>query len=231
MPLLKEKKLKMSKLVIFDLDGTLVDTLPDISVALNTALKSCGYEANYSLDEIKSFIGSGEYLLIKRSLIKFDQTNEDEIKRVRNEYSKYYHEHCNINSLPYSGIIDELNILKQNGYQLAVLSNKPHSETTKVVKTYFPTNFFNYVRGGVDGFPIKPNPLGIKLIFKELNIQDSKDIYYVGDSNVDMETGLNAKLITIGTAYGYCQKEVLESYPVYKVIDSPKQLSQIILNT
>ena len=221
----------MNKLVIFDLDGTLVNTLPDISTSLNYALNNCGYKANYSLEEIKNFIGSGEYILIKRSLVKFNQTGEEEIQRVRKAYSHYYHEHCNINSLPYQGIIDELNKLKINGYQLAVFSNKPHSETTKVVETYFPKDFFAFVRGGMDGFPIKPNPAGIDLIFKELNVQDLNDVYYVGDSNVDMETGLNAKLITIGTAYGYCKKEVLESYNVYKVIDFPYELSSTILKT
>lgn len=220
----------MSKLVIFDLDGTLVNTLPDISNALNKALNNCGYNASYTHEEIKSFIGSGEYLLIKRSLVSFNQTNEDEIFKVRKEYSKIYHENCNIFSKPYDGIIEELNILKTNGFKLAVFSNKPHSETTKVVETYFPENYFDYVRGGMDGFPIKPDVSGVKLIFESLGIEDTKDVYYVGDSNVDMQTGINASLKTIGTAYGYCAKEVLESYNVYHIIDTPKELSKIILN-
>lgn len=218
----------MSKLVIFDLDGTLVDTLPDISNALNIALNSCGYKANYTSEEIKKFIGSGEYLLIKRSLEPFFEKEEEQIIKVRKAYSSYYHEHCNILSKPYDGIIEQLDILKEQGFKLAVLSNKPHSETTKVVSTYFPKNYFDYVRGGVDGFPIKPNIDGVELIFKELNITDKTNVYYVGDSNVDMQTGINASLKTIGTAYGYCSKEVLKSFPVFFVIDEPNDLAQVI---
>lgn len=218
----------MDKLVIFDLDGTLVDTLPDISNALNLALNNCGYKANYSYSEIKTFIGSGEYLLIKRSLVPFNQTLEEEIIKVRKEYSKIYHENCNVYSKPYDGIINELNTLKERGFKLAVLSNKPHSETTKVVSTYFPSNFFDYVRGGVDGFPIKPSIDGVLLTLKELHISDTRDVYYVGDSNVDMQTGINASLKTIGTSYGYCSKDVLLGFNVYKVIDHPTELSKYI---
>ena len=219
----------MNKLVIFDLDGTLVNTLPDISNALNLALNNCGYNANYSSEEIKQFIGSGEYLLIVRSLVKFNQTNEEEIIKVRKEYSKIYHENCNVFSKAYDGIFEQLELLKANGFKLAVLSNKPHSETTKVVETYFPKNYFAYVRGGMDGFPIKPDVSGVNLILQELNISDKNDVYYVGDSNVDMQTGLNASLKTIGTSYGYCSKEVLKSFNVYFVIDSPNELSKVIL--
>lgn len=220
----------MDKLVIFDLDGTLVNTLPDISNALNQALNNCGYQANYTSEEIKAFIGSGEYLLIKRSLVAFNQTNEDEIIKVRKEYSRIYHESCNVYSKPYEGIQDELDLLKANGFKLCVLSNKPHSETTKVVETYFPKNYFAYVRGGMDGFPIKPDVAGIKLIYETLNITSTNNVYYVGDSNVDMQTGINASLKTIGTSYGYCTKEVLESFNVYKVIDKPSELSLVILS-
>lgn len=220
----------MNKLVIFDLDGTLVNTLPDISRALNLALNNCGYQANYSLEEIKAFIGSGEYLLIKRSLVLFNETNEDKIVMVRKEYSRIYHANCNVSSCLYKGIIGELNLLKEKGYKLAVLSNKPHSETTKVVQTYFPTNYFDFIRGGVDGFPIKPDVAGVNLILRELNITNKQDVYYVGDSNVDMQTGINASLKVIGTSYGYCSKDILLSYDVYAVIDNPNELSKVILN-
>lgn len=220
----------MNKLVIFDLDGTLVNTLPDISRSLNLALCNCGYNANYTLEQIKAFIGSGEYLLIKRSLASFNEIKEENIIRVRKEYSRIYHESCNVSSCLYDGILEQLNILKDNGFKIAVLSNKPHSETTKVVNTYFPSNYFDFVRGGMDGFPIKPDVSGVELILEKLNIKDKTNVYYVGDSNVDMQTGLNASLKTIGTSYGYCTKEVLLSFNVYKVIDDVKELSKVILN-
>lgn len=219
----------MDKLVIFDLDGTLVDTLPDIKNAVNNALNNCGFIVDYNEDEIMSFIGSGEYLLIKRALKKFNVDDEDVIKRVRKEYNTLYHNACCNQTKVFDGITSGLYKLKENGYKLVVFSNKPDSETKKVINKYFESGLFDFVRGGIEGFPIKPNKEGIELILKHFNIINTNNVYYVGDSDVDMQTGLNANLKTIGTSYGYKPYEVLNSFNPYKVVKTPSELFELIL--
>lgn len=220
----------MQKLVIFDLDGTLVDTLPDISWAMNKALNNLGYNGSYSLEEMKTFIGSGEYILTKRAVEKQGIYEEEKIKEVQKMYNSIYTANCKNLTKPFEGIIDGLERLKENGFKLVVFSNKPHTETLKVVNYYFREGMFDYVRGGVEGFPIKPAIDGINVILNKLSIIDTTNTYYVGDSDVDMKTGINASLKTIGTSYGYCKRIVLESFNPYKVVDSVNELFELILN-
>ena len=212
------------KVIIFDLDGTLIDTIYDIKDAMNNALNLCGYSITYSKEQMETFIGSGEYLLVKRALEFINVFDEEKIVELRKTYKQIYTNNCKNNSIVFDGMIEGLNKLKSKGYILCIFSNKPHSEVCKIASHYFEYGLFDIVRGSFDHIPVKPNRAGLDKIFEELELTHTSNVYYVGDSKVDMQTGLNAGLYTIGVSYGYEKKDVLCSYNPQKVVDSVDEL-------
>ena len=212
------------KIIIFDLDGTLIDTIYDIKDAMNKALSICGYNISYTNDQMETFIGSGEYLLVKRALEFIGIFDEEKIVELRKLYKQIYTNNCKNNSIVFDGMIEGLKKLKLKGYKLCIFSNKPHTEVSKIANHYFEDGLFDIVRGSFDHIPVKPNREGLDIILNELNVIDTANVYYVGDSKVDMQTGINAGLYTIGVSYGYEKKEVLYSYNPQKVVDTVEEL-------
>lgn len=214
----------MEKLVIFDLDGTLLDTIEDIKNALNKALINLGYNVNYSKKEVSSFVGSGALILAKRALEKLNIEDEKIILELRDEYNSIYGKSSNIYTKPFDGIKEMLEVLKHKNFKLVVFSNKPDIDTKSVIKSYFGDNLFDVVRGQIEGVKVKPNPEGLYNILKIFPTINKENIYYVGDSDVDMETGKNASLKTIGVTWGYRDKSILESYNPTIIVDSVESL-------
>lgn len=209
----------MDKLIIFDLDGTLLNTLEDICNSLNYALRSNDLPSHSNL-EVRCMIGSGVDVLITKA-IGNDKTKFDAVKE---SYLNHYSNHNACYTKPFDGIKEELYKIKNKGYKIAVFSNKPDNDTQSIILKYF-GNIFDYVLGKKDKNRIKPYPDGLNEIKKNLKICNNNCIF-VGDSDVDVMTGKNANIKTIAVTWGYRDKTVLQGADF--IIDSPSELFNVI---
>ncbi|MBQ7276268.1 MAG: tRNA pseudouridine(55) synthase TruB [Bacilli bacterium] len=202
----------MKKLVIFDLDGTLLNTIDDITNSLNRSLIKVGLYL-ISKDQAKYFVGSGVDILIERVLRyelkdNYDSNKDNYFFALKDAYVKDYSLNCRIDTKPYDGIKELIIELKKKGINVAVLSNKPHEDTINVINYYFGEDFFDIVYGKKPHNKIKPSPDGAFELIKELenrysNRYKKSDIMYVGDTSVDMETAKNIGCESIGCLWGF----------------------------
>ena len=215
----------MKKLVIFDLDGTLLDTIADLAGATNYALAQFGYPT-HDTDAIRTFVGNGINKLLERALPANEQTEEN-VMRMRAHFVPYYDAHNADLSSPYPGIEVLLQRLQDNGIEIAVASNKYQEATTKLVKHYFPTIQFAEVLGQRENIPVKPHPTIVFDILNKTGI-DKKDVLYVGDSGVDMQTAQNAEVDAIGVTWGFRSRTELETFHPLGIIDKAEELMDYI---
>ena len=218
-------RIPMKRLVIFDLDGTLLDTIADLATATNRALIHFGYSA-HPTESYRYFVGNGINKLFERALPEEERTEEN-ILRIRSEFLPYYNEHNADLSCPYPGIVDLLNRLQVKGIQLGVASNKYQSATEKLVKHYFPNITFTEVLGQREGIPTKPHPSILTDIIQKAGVKPEETLY-VGDSDVDMQTGHNAGVDTIGVTWGFRPRKELEDMKPSGVIDKAEDLLDFI---
>ncbi len=186
------------KLVVFDLDGTLINSLPDISAAANKMLSQYGKSA-HTVDEYKFFVGNGSKKLVERILPDFTEEQQAEALKI---YKDLYQQKLVVNTAPYPGIRELLLSLKAEGIKIGVCTNKHYSAVNEILGKVFPEIEFDAVAGERTGIPKKPDPANVNNIIKELDIDKSKTVY-VGDSDVDMETGYRAGVMTVGVLWGY----------------------------
>ena len=215
----------MKKLVIFDLDGTLLDTIADLASATNYALAQLGYPT-HDTDAIRTFVGNGINKLFERALPANEQTEENVI-RMRAHFVPYYDAHNADLSSPYPGIEVLLQRLQDNGIEIAVASNKYQEATTKLVKHYFPTIQFAEVLGQRENIPVKPHPTIVFDILNKTGIA-KKEVLYVGDSGVDMQTAQNAEVDAIGVTWGFRSRIELETLHPLGIIDKAEELMDYI---
>lgn len=199
----------MKQLVIFDLDGTLLNTIADLAAATNHALAHFGYPT-HEVDAYRYFVGNGINKLFERALPESDRTPEN-ILQIRSEFIPYYDVHNADLSCPYPGIKELLNALQQKGVKMAVASNKYQEATGKLIARYFPEIHFTDVCGQREGIPTKPDPQVVLSIIANAGVKKA-DVAYVGDSCVDMQTGINAQVTTIGASWGFRPRAELEAY-------------------
>jgi len=216
----------MYKAVIFDLDGTLLDTLEDLANACNYALVKCELPT-HQVEAYRRFVGDGRYKLIERILPENSKTSET-FNKVLGLYDEYYEIHMMDMTKPYEGVIALLDSLKEKGLRLAVVSNKPHEFTTKVVETFFEDRI-ELVFGQRVNFPTKPNPATVFEVLKNFNVM-LEECIYIGDSNVDIMTAKNAGIKSIGVAWGFRGKEELEAEGASFIASTVKELENLILN-
>ncbi len=215
----------MKKLVIFDLDGTLLDTLADLRAAVNHALAGCAYPAR-TLEEIRSFVGNGVGKLLERSLPE-GQRSQEQLSLMREHFFRYYDAHDACLTAPYPGIVALLHRLQDMGVLLAVASNKYQQATERLVAHYFPEIHFARVCGQRDGFPIKPDPLVVADILASMHLSPA-DAIYVGDSDVDMLTANRAGVDAVGVSWGFRSEEELSGYHPLAIIDCAEDLEAIV---
>lgn len=201
----------MKKLCIFDLDGTLVDSIEDLANAYNHALKVYGLPI-FPVEDYYHFVGNG----VDRLIHTIIQERQDLFTEVKQAFYEYYQDHCFEQTKPYPQMIETLDFLKEEGCLLAVVSNKPDPFVQTMVKAIFGDRF-DALTGKIDGVAVKPHPELVLRIMKQLNVS-SKDTYYIGDSDVDIYTAKNAGVKSIGVAWGFRgEKELEEAGATYVV--------------
>lgn len=183
--------------ILFDLDGTLIDSLPDLCLSVNYALNKCGFPSQ-SMDNVRAFIGDGVRMLIERALN--GNANAKTIDAVLGEFLNHYSVHCTDNTLPYKGISELINSLNSNGYSMAVITNKYEAAAKTICDKYFPT--ISVVKGAVEGRAKKPNRQIVDIALNELSVSYDNAVI-VGDSQVDIATAKAASLKSIIVKWGY----------------------------
>lgn len=209
------------KAVIFDLDGTLLNTYEDLANAVNFALEQNGLPTHIA-EKYKIFAGNGTDMMITRAL-PLDKRNDEMLDKVRKLYFEYYNAHSGECTRPYDGIVDMLSELKSRGFKLAVVSNKIDFMTRAVVKEYFGDTTFDFVTGQCDGIIPKPDPSMVYKVMEQFGVTADECIF-VGDSGVDAETGKNANMFTVGVLWGFRDKKELLECGASTVISKAEEL-------
>lgn len=208
----------MIQAVLFDLDGTLTNTLEDIAFAMNRALRMHGLP-EHPVDAYRYLVGNGAKVLAQRAV----GDRLDLAEQVQRDYQAYYEKHNLIQTKPYEGIPELLAALQAKGLKLCVFSNKPHADTCRVVAHFFPAVDFTLVRGQKEGIPVKPDPAGALLMARELGIPP-EDFLYVGDTDVDMLCARRAGMHPMGAAWGFRGEKELRDAGAEKVMNRPDEL-------
>ena len=213
--------MKKYETVIFDLDGTLADTMDDLKTAVNSTLNILGYEPRTKF-ELLNFINNGARELVRRSLPTAVQSEELIIESALSIYAQEYEKCYCDKTRAYPGIYEALQELKQEKFKLAVLSNKQNEFVQTIIYKLFGTQTFDLVMGKSD-FPHKPDPSSALYIARELGVKPSKCIF-VGDSDVDIRTAENADMRSIGVSWGYRSVDLLERTGANYIAESPSQI-------
>ncbi|AVM51750.1 phosphoglycolate phosphatase [Bacteroides zoogleoformans] len=217
----------MKKLIIFDLDGTLLNTIADLAQSTNHALQRLGYpihpEAAYNF-----MVGNGINKLFERALPEGEKSEEN-VLRVRKEFIPYYDVHNADKSRPYPGIPELLQQIQEAGMQPAVASNKYQAATEKLIAHYFPEIRFAAVFGQREGIAVKPDPHIVHDILA-ITRTDKEDVLYVGDSGVDMQTAANAGVTACGVTWGFRPRMELESFHPEHIVDEADKIFTLAMS-
>lgn len=216
----------MFRAVIFDLDGTLSDSIHSMKYCGDRALAEFGY-GPFSVEQYKYFVGDGAANLVKRALAAGGDRDGIHFEEAFARYKEYFARDCMYQVKPYDGIRELLTALKQKGLYLAVLSNKPHQETLRVIETLFGKDCFDIVQGQMDGVPIKPDPAGVFRILDRFQTKP-EECLYLGDTSTDMKTGKVAGVFTVGVLWGFRKKEELTENHADAIIAVPGELLKFI---
>ena len=214
------------KACIFDLDGTLTNTLESMTYSVNLTLKEMGL-SQITKDKCRMFVGNGARVLIEESLKVSGDPKASRIEEGMKIYGRIFDQNCTYHVTPYEGIPEMLKALKDRGIHLAVLSNKPDRQTVKVVKEIFGDNIFDYAQGQKDGIRRKPAPDGVWYLMEQMRVS-KEECLYIGDSEVDAATGKNAGLKTIGVLWGFRDRKTLETAGADHLIERPEELLQFV---
>jgi len=211
--------------VIFDLDGTLLDTIDDIADALNQVLAKNHFPV-HSVERFKQMVGLGLEQLVF-DVLPETQRDQATFKRVSAEANEAYAAHWNIKTKPYPGVVDMLRQLKAQGVKIAVLSNKPQRFTQMCVQALLPHELFDGVMGAQDNVPKKPAPDGALNIARQLGILSDK-ILYVGDSGTDMKTAKAAGMFAVGASWGFRTEQELREHGADKIVHRPEEILALV---
>lgn len=215
----------MTKLIIFDLDGTLLNTIADLANSTNYALDLNGYPT-HEVGKYNFFVGNGINKLFERALPEGEKSMENVLK-IREAFVPYYDVHNADDSRPYEGIENLLTKLRERGIQLAVASNKYDSATKKLIKHFFPNVPFASVYGQRDGINVKPDPTIVFDILKDTGIS-ADEALYVGDSGVDMQTANNAGVTSVGVTWGFRPRAELQEFSPNHIVDRAEDILDLI---
>lgn len=215
----------MIKLVIFDLDGTLLNSITDLGNACNVALKQFGYPL-HDEQAYKKFVGNGIYKLVERSLPK-EARNQENVLKVKAIFDAYYKAHSLDETRPYPGIELLLMKLKEKGIHCGVVTNKAHEYAVELTQKFFAATIEKTL-GQREGIPTKPHPQGVQEMMTYFQVEPSECLY-IGDSNVDIQTAKAAGVTSIGVLWGFREAKELENEGANYLAENVKDLEKIIL--
>jgi phosphoglycolate phosphatase len=213
------------KIVVFDLDGTLIDSLGDLADAMNAVLDRLGHPT-HPRDGYRFMVGDGIETLVRRALppgTLNDSIVADVVHQMRAEYSTRW----TATTRPFPGIPQLLDTLRARRFLTAVLSNKPDNPTREIVDELFMDGDFDIVRGALDDVPLKPDPFSVLDIISELDQTPERSVF-VGDTAVDMKTGVNAGMLTVGVTWGFRARHELVAAGADHIIDQPLELLDLL---
>ena len=216
----------MYKACIFDLDGTLTDTLESLTCSVNTMLGEMGL-ASITADECRAFVGNGARKLVEKSIRATGDPEATRLEEAVEIYGRVFQKLCTYHVKPYEGIVELLELLKNKGVHMAVLSNKPDAQTKDVVATFFAKDTFEYVQGQKEDVPRKPDPTAVFMILDKLQVK-REECLYIGDSEVDMKTGNAAGVDTVGVTWGFRSKDVLLEENATYIADKAEEIIAIV---
>jgi phosphoglycolate phosphatase len=211
--------------IIFDLDGTLLDTLEDMGNAMNNVLAHEGLPT-HPIDAYRYFIGNGVKMLVHR-VLPAEHRDQDTMQRCVKMFLEEYEQHWKVNTKPYNGIADMLNALSVRQVKMAVLSNKPDDFTQRCVSELLPDWTFVMVLGQRDGFPKKPDPTGALAIADHLGVAPA-EMLYLGDTAVDMQTAIAAHMFPVGVLWGFRPREELQASGAKMLLHHPMDIVPLL---
>lgn len=211
----------MVKAVLFDLDGTLINSIDDLADSVNHTLGALGYPT-HETEKYKYFIGNGMRKLIERAL---GVRETEVVDRVLEKFMEYYREHSLDKTRPYDGVTELLDALTKKGIISVIVTNKAHAAAVKIGKHFFGDNIKVY--GQREGVPTKPDPAIVNLVLDELRLHKSECIF-VGDSGMDMAVGVNSGVTPVGVSWGFRTKDELWDNGASFIADTPAELLRIV---
>lgn len=214
----------MYKAIVWDLDGTLLDTLDDLHLSVNEALTRHGMPKR-TRDEVRTFVGNGIRNLIVRAVP--DGTDATTTDAVLDTFTSYYKEHMNDHTAPYAGVPEMLASLKAAGMKMAIVSNKAHFATKELAELYF-ADTIDVAVGAKDGVPKKPAPNAVYAALAEMGVSKD-DAVFIGDSEVDVVTGMNAGMALIAVSYGFRDADTLREAGAEVICPTAEALCERLL--
>lgn len=214
-----------NRLFIFDLDGTLLNTIGDLATACDHMLALRGLP-QHTYEEYCSFVGNGIMRLVERALPEELRTAEY-VAEARKDFVDFYIEHIDHKTVPYEGMVELLGDLQRDGARLAVASNKFQAGTEKLIRKFFPTIDFVEIYGNREGVPLKPDTALVDMIIAKAGVE-RKACTMVGDSGVDMQTAHNAGIRSVGVSWGFRSRKELEQLSPDAIADNIKELREIL---
>lgn len=215
--------MKKKDTVIFDLDGTLLNTLDDLRDSVNAVMKKYGYP-QHSLEQIRTFVGNGIGKLMERS-VPGGRENE-QFEQAFADFKSYYTDHCHIKTKPYDGVVDLMKCLSEQGFKLAIVSNKNDAAVKELNEIYF-SRYTNAAIGERKGVRRKPAPDSVYAALDQLG-SDIEKAVYIGDSDVDYETAVHCGMDCILVSWGFRDRELLESFDGAVVVDRCAEIRELL---
>ena len=215
------------KACIFDLDGTIINTVGSLRYCTSEAIALFGYPP-VTDEEAMRFVGNGTRVLLRRSLEKYGDTDEEHYRKVITEYKRVFQTGCTRGNYVYEGLPEVLKSLKKQGIRLAVISNKPDEQTRKCVYDLYGRDLFELVYGEREGIPLKPDPTALKMLIAELGVEPSECLYF-GDGDTDVNASNAAGCHTAAVTWGFRSREILEKCGPEFMIDRPEDILKLVM--
>ena len=220
-----DKKIFNIKACIFDLDGTLADTVESIAYSCNEALAAVGL-GPLPINDYRYYAGDGAKVLVERAMKAAGAKDMDDLESVFEIYNGFFKKDCTYKVSVFDGMLPTLKKLKASGIKIAVLSNKPHDRAVDVINKLFGEGFFDMVQGQTESIRRKPAPDGAVMIAENFGVKP-EECLYMGDTNTDMMTGTSAGMYTVGVLWGFREREELLENGTDAVIEKPQEIAEI----